>query len=903
MENGPTEKKSAARKRSWFNKHLNWKIALKRQQCLAYYQEELKLKVFQEKEADLYNQAVARCSTLTATDNEVAKEMLPAAGRQAESANEILRRRGKMASIPGIASGVYFAWQVAYSDYLAWATAQAAAVSAVADGMAPHAKRVDRILSRSQKSRHKAEGKEKKFLRRLGLSKDEVRKLLVQASMAVASENWQPQEQPANELESLHRRVSQLESSVTERKEAEEESRKRHDYLEEVMGLRTAEVETAKEQLQREVAERRQMEEALRQSEERYRQFVELASDGVAVQIDGKLVFANNAAARLLGAAEPEQVVGQPMMDFTPPNYRQIVQEQVREVIEGRRTAPIEYKLTRPDGVDVDVEVMLTPTIYQGKPAVQTVFRDVTEHKKMQKQLTNELELLRQRLTQLAESELEDKRAQEDLRVKDSAIASSISAIAIADLEGNLTYVNPSFLRMWRYDDDKEVLGRPATELWQMEDKALEILETVRDRGSWVGELAALAKDGSLFDVQVSASRIIDESGELLGFMASFVDIGEQKKMQEQLIVSDRLASLSEMASGFAHELNNRLTSVIGFSGLLLNKDIPEYVRKDIETIHAEGQRAADVIRNLLPFAQAHPTAKQPTDVNSTIQSVLKMREYQHKASNIRVNTYFSPDLPAIVAVPSQLQQVFLYIVMNAEYFMVQAHGGGTLTVTTERVEDIVKASFSDDGPGISEEDLAHIFDPFFTTKEVGRGTGLGLSVCHGIITGHGGRMYAESKLGKGAAFVVELPVVAEDKRPEPGEPVADESSRVSGVKILVVDDEPAILEFLSQVLADEGHHVETIDSANDALERIRNKRYRLILLDVEMPGISGIALYKHFQEIAESLAKRVVFITGDTLGADTRDFLSKTKAPCIAKPFDAGQLEKDIERILAHGA
>jgi len=898
MGNGSTEK------RNWSGESLDWKAATKRQRCLAYYQEELKLKVFQDKEADLYNKAVVKYGMSAGTDSEVAKRMLPAARRQAESAREILRRRGEMASVPAIASRMYFAWQVAYSDYLSWAEAQAAAVSAVADGIAPHAKQIDRLLLRSGKSRREAEGEGKKFLKQLKLSRDEVRKMLIEASMAVASQSWQLEEQPANELELLRKRVTQLEASETQRKQGDEESRKRHNYLEEAMEQRTAELEMASEQLQRELAERKRMEEVLRESKERYNQLVELASDGVAVQTEGKLVFANKAAAKLLGVEEPEQLVGQPIMDVVPPDYRQIVQEQVREVVERKRTAQIEYKLQCPNRVQANMEMLLTPVMYQDKPAVQMLVRDITDRAKMQKHLINELELLHQRLIQLAESEFADKQAQKQMRVKDRTIASSASAIAIADPKGNLTYVNHSFLRLWRYDDDKEVLGRPAVEFWRSEDKAFEILKTVRDQGSWVGKLGALGKDGSLFDVHVSASKAMGETGEPLGFIALFVDITEDERMQEQRIIADRLASLGQMASGIAHEINNPLTGVTGYAELLMKrKDIPKDIKKDLKIINDGGQRVASIVSKLVAFARGQKLEREETSINQAIASTIAIRAYEMETNNIDVTLELAPDLPITVAYRGQLQEAFLNIILNAETEMKLAHSKGNLLIRTEKVDNTIRISFTDDGPGIPKENLARIFDPFFTTREVGQGTGLGLTICHRIVAEHGGSMYAESEMGKGATFVVELPVVTEKKRLQPGKPVADEFSRPTGAKILVVDDEPAILEFLSQVLTDQGHQVETMDSASDALERVSRKRYRLILLDIEMSGINGIELYEHFREIAQSLAQRVVFITGDVLQADTRDFLSRTRAPCIAKPFDAEWLERDINRILVQGA
>ena len=236
-------------------------------------------------------------------------------------------------------------------------------------------------------------------------------------------------------------------------------------------------------------------------------------------------------------------------------------------------------------------------------------------------------------------------------------------------------------------------------------------------------------------------------------------ELHERKQMEEKLIMTDRLASIGEMAAGVAHELNNPLTGVIGFAELLLEKDVPDDIREDIAIIHHEAKRVAEVVKNLLTFARRHPPSKQPVDINTVIAGVLGLRAYEQKVSNIQVVTHFAPDLPEVVADHFQLQQVFFNIITNAEYFMTEAHHKGTLTITTERVGDVIRASFADDGMGISKENLGHLFDPFFTTKEVGRGTGLGLSICHGIITEHGGRIYAESELGKGTTFVVELPI------------------------------------------------------------------------------------------------------------------------------------------------
>ena len=236
-------------------------------------------------------------------------------------------------------------------------------------------------------------------------------------------------------------------------------------------------------------------------------------------------------------------------------------------------------------------------------------------------------------------------------------------------------------------------------------------------------------------------------------------DVTEERAKQERLYLTDRLASIGEMAAGIAHELNNPLTGVIGMSQMLLDEEMSDGAKEDLKLICNEAQRAAAVVKHLLIFARKHTAEREAVQINTTVEDVLSLRAYEHKVSNIRVTTRFDNHLPEIIADPFQIQQVFINIVLNAEQAMMAAHNEGTLTITTERVGGNIKVSFSDDGPGISPENMRKLFLPFFTTKEIGEGTGLGLSISYGIITSHGGKIYAQSELGKGATFVVELPV------------------------------------------------------------------------------------------------------------------------------------------------
>jgi PAS domain S-box-containing protein len=259
--------------------------------------------------------------------------------------------------------------------------------------------------------------------------------------------------------------------------------------------------------------------------------------------------------------------------------------------------------------------------------------------------------------------------------------------------------------------------------------------------------------------IDITISPVFNEKGDITGTVHIARDITERKRMQEQLMLTDRLASIGELASGIAHEINNPLTSIITFSQMLMERETPDDIKEDLTLINNEAKRTAGTIKNLLTFARKHPPMKQLTKIHDIIEDVLKLRAYNQELHNIQIHRKFATDLPEIMVDYFQMQQVFFNIIINAEYFMTQAHDGGNLSITTERQADFVRISFADDGPGIEKEALAMLFTPFFTTKEVGKGTGLGLSICHGIVAEHSGRIDVSSEPGEGTTFVIELPI------------------------------------------------------------------------------------------------------------------------------------------------
>jgi signal transduction histidine kinase len=237
-----------------------------------------------------------------------------------------------------------------------------------------------------------------------------------------------------------------------------------------------------------------------------------------------------------------------------------------------------------------------------------------------------------------------------------------------------------------------------------------------------------------------------------------------ERRLQLQLDLSNRLASLGLMVEGIAHEINNPLTGAIGFAQMLAIEDIPESIREGIKMISDNAQRVADIMKNLTTFARQQKLERTYVNVNDIVRDTLKMRANPLEVSNIMVTTQLDPALPSTMADATLLQQAFLNLVINAETEMKLAHGKGSLLIKTALISNTIQVSFTDNGPGIPEANLVHLFDPFFSTRRIGQGRGLGLSVCYGIITAHNGQIYAKNQLGEGSIFTVELPVVAEEK-------------------------------------------------------------------------------------------------------------------------------------------
>jgi len=376
----------------------------------------------------------------------------------------------------------------------------------------------------------------------------------------------------------------------------------------------------------------------------------------------------------------------------------------------------------------------------------------------------------------------------------------------------------------------------------------------------------------------------------------------QTRLVQERLLQSEKMSSVGQLVSGVAHELNNPLTGITGFAQLLLLRDLDETSRRHVETIYAEAERASKIVSNLLTFARRRKAQKEPASLNTLLERVLELRNYDLRVRNIQTELDLDPALPETMLDANQVQQVFLNIILNAEQAMRSGQGGaGTLRITTRREAAAVAASFQDSGPGMSEETLRRIFDPFFTTKEAGEGTGLGLTISYGIVEEHGGRISTQSRPGHGTTFTVELPLVASSAG-APAAGHAAEAASAPGVgrrRILVVDDEESIQQLLRGVLEMDGHEVQVATNGREGLERAQREPFDLVITDIKMPVMSGTELYKRLSDAGSPLARRVIFITGDTVAPDTRKFLQDVDNAVLAKPFRLRDVREAVRAAL----
>ncbi|MBU5636844.1 response regulator [Geomonas sp. Red69] len=484
---------------------------------------------------------------------------------------------------------------------------------------------------------------------------------------------------------------------------------------------------------------------------------------------------------------------------------------------------------------------------------------------------------------------------------------STAEAIFAVSREGTCTFCNPACVRLLGYEHPEEIvgsrmhqfLGHAASDGSALEEADCPICRMLNDgRGSHTVNETFRKKDGTAIPVEYW-SHPIQRDGELVGGVVTFLDISQRAMLERQLLQAQKLEGIGVLAGGIAHDFNNLLTAIIGGAEIALNDIAPG--SKGAKAIHGvmdAATRAADLTRQILAFSRKQVLSIKELNLNDEVLSQTRMLR-RMISEDIKFQVKLTPEELCIKADAGQLQQVLLNLAVNARDAM---SPGGTLTIETGTVmlqrsdrwlEEgmppgrYAVISVSDTGMGMDEDTKSRIFEPFFTTKGPGEGTGLGLSTVHGVVKQHQGSISVYSEPGKGTTFRIYLPRVERIEAAQAA-PEAAPIPRGKG-KILVVEDEKAVRDFLESALQDNGYSVTSVGSGPEAIEACAGTTFDLMVSDVVMPGMSGPQLYQAIRERQPKL--RVMFISGYPAKSVSLQDILEWDAPFLAKPFSASTL------------
>ncbi len=543
------------------------------------------------------------------------------------------------------------------------------------------------------------------------------------------------------------------------------------------------------------------------------------------------------------------------------------------------------------------------------------------------------------------------------------------SGVLLLDASGRIRSLNQQFVQLFGLDEGAvgRFMGGDINELHESFAPLVRDPDTFSRR--W-RELPSLGNSTAWDEVELvsPAGRVLQRFsrpvfgalGQCLGWLELYRERSAHTTPYMPMLQTEKMAAIGQLVSGIAHELNNPLTSIMGYAQLLLarsprhravgnerrrDSESTRDMLREAENIYLEAERAGRIVNNLLLFARSGRGERRAADLNEIVERTLALRSYELKIENIHLELELDPSLPPTLADPHQVQQVVLNLLVNAEQSILESHaaerseaaGGSELSRIRMRTFSLSDAQpprvgleISDSGPGVAPQHVSRLFDPFFTTKPIGLGTGLGLSIAYGIVHDHGGDIYlvdsakvspGAPSLG-GATFVVELPVlsvvegatahpnesgdptaheagVAPPREPEAG--LAEKSSPAGAThprreSVLVVEDEPTVAQLIADVLKDDGYRVDVVLDSREGLLRVARFGYDLIICDLRMPRIDGRAFYRSLVRSGHPAQLRMLFVTGDKLSPRTLDFLDRTGLPCLAKPF----LVEELKSIVA---
>jgi PAS domain S-box-containing protein len=504
-------------------------------------------------------------------------------------------------------------------------------------------------------------------------------------------------------------------------------------------------------------------------------------------------------------------------------------------------------------------------------------------------------------MARLAVEHGEARQADRKRRLLATATEQADEIILIIRPDGGIEHANYAFCRMIGSPVD-EIVRMQAADFLAPESQAQlsTILETASSDGIWRGTLQRARCDGSTFLTACTLTALADDEGQVTQLVAVERDVTRETELRDQLIHTERLAAVGQLVSGVAHELNNPLQSVVGFTELLLDNERRQEARDDLERILSEANRAAKIVQNLLTFVRRSNTAARATaSVNDIVQSAVALRAYEFAIASIQIETDYASELPRVYVNREEIQQVLLNLLLNAEHAMKTSPERGHLRIRTSVAEEGVVLEVHDNGPGVPPGVAGRIFEPFFSTKEVGQGTGLGLSIALGIAEAHGGTLSLVD-VSRGACFRLTLP--AAEARPDG----AREQTRTpmqmasAGQRALVADDEQPVRLLLRRLLTRRGFAVDLAVDGQMAATLLEQGHYDLVMCDVKMPNGGGMALYDNIERKHREVLDRFVLMSGDILNAQLHVLADNSNVPLLSKPFDAAKLDTVLDQLVS---
>ncbi len=676
-------------------------------------------------------------------------------------------------------------------------------------------------------------------------------------------------------------------------------------------------------------------------SEERFRYLIEQAHDIIwTLDSQGRFTFVNQVAERLTGHHIAEWL-GKPYIPLIVPSDRPHVEKAFQEALRGRSVS-FQARVYDSGGGVRHLVVNLAPQRL-GEEIVGVVGfgSDVTERKEAEEALLQRTVQAEKRVALLRSIGEVSRRIltlQNPTEALQTAVESLVKnlgydyANVLLQENGGLVLRASSGKTRWATIGACLPLGQGITGWAAATGQsclANDVLENpryvfTRDLGDTRSELALPIHSSSgisgVLDVQSTALNAFDEADLLaLSSLADQLGIAldnanlyanlrdrmeELERTRARLSQAEKLSALGELIAGAAHELNNPLTVIQGYTQLLQSGTQDLTTLQDLGKILSQSQRAGRIVADLLTFARQREPEFCATDLNGLVRDTFGRFLEKLQVQNIEVEFDMTSELPPAWIDLGQIEQVLINLVQNARQALVEGGKGGQVVVSTRLVEDgdppqrWIRFTIRDDGPGIPAEVLPRVFDPFFTTREKAGGTGLGLSICYGIIERHSGRIWAESALGRGAAITFELPAWLASENVGAALIQAD-SYRADAKRILIVDDEVRVAEFIERSLSQLGYQTKKVSDGAAALECLREDSYDAAICELQLPGLNRGRLYERMCQARPELTGRVVFTSWDASSDETLSFLYESGTPYLLKPFPIQLLQETLQSVL----